>query len=44
MTPIRALPRLLFMTQAMSGSEERSHFSSGGLAASGLAAAATLQQ
>jgi hypothetical protein len=41
---MRALPRLLFMTHAMSGSDERNHFSSRGVAASGLAAAATLQQ
>jgi len=41
---MRALPRLLFMTQAMSRSAERSHFFSMGRPASGLAAAATLQQ
>src|ERR1700694_6025854 len=40
----RALPRLLLMTQAMSGSDERSHLTKSGRAAAGLAAAATAQQ
>jgi hypothetical protein len=41
---MRALPRLLFMIHATSGSAERSHFSISGRPAAALAATATLQQ
>ncbi|TMB89818.1 MAG: hypothetical protein E6J37_02620 [Chloroflexi bacterium] len=42
--PMRALLRLLVITQATSLSGDRSHFSINGRPASGSAAAATLQQ